>query len=194
MADHMGAPNGEHSSTEGSDGMAPPNHLGTDVPSGNFTDPEKHGHHEPEAFDASTTKKKAVDDDEEEDEDMDALIDDLESQDGHVDEEEEETAVGGERRIPEELLQTSTRTGLTETEVGQRRKKYGLNQMKEEKENLFLKFLGYFVGPIQFVMEVRIHSNAPIANFMCGVPFVALSPHAVELCAKTMYADSDCFL
>ena len=32
--------------------------------------------------------------------------------------------------------------------------RYGLNQMKEEKENLILKFLGYFVGPIQFVMEV----------------------------------------
>jgi H+-transporting ATPase len=27
--------------------------------------------------------------------------------------------------------------------------------MKEEKENLLLKFLGFFVGPIQFVMEVR---------------------------------------
>lgn len=26
--------------------------------------------------------------------------------------------------------------------------------MKEETENLFLKFLSYFVGPIQFVMEV----------------------------------------
>jgi hypothetical protein len=27
-----------------------------------------------------------------------------------------------------------------------------MNQMKEEKENLILKFFGYFVGPIQFVM------------------------------------------
>jgi hypothetical protein len=26
--------------------------------------------------------------------------------------------------------------------------------MKEEKENMILKFLSYFVGPIQFVMEV----------------------------------------
>lgn len=26
--------------------------------------------------------------------------------------------------------------------------------MKEEKENLLLKFLSFFVGPIQFVMEV----------------------------------------
>jgi H+-transporting ATPase len=31
-----------------------------------------------------------------------------------------------------------------------------MNQMKEEKENLILKFLGYFVGPIQFVMEVSL--------------------------------------
>jgi len=26
--------------------------------------------------------------------------------------------------------------------------------MKEEKENMILKFFSYFVGPIQFVMEV----------------------------------------
>lgn len=51
-------------------------------------------------------------------------------------------------------VQTDTRVGLTSEEVLQRRKKYGLNQMKEEKENLILKFLGFFVGPIQFVMEV----------------------------------------
>ena len=64
--------------------------------------------------------------------------------------------VGPLRSVPEELLQTDTRVGLVEPEVVQRRKKYGLNQMKEERENLFLKFLGYFVGPIQFVMEVRL--------------------------------------
>lgn len=70
-------------------------------------------------------------------------------------EEEEEAAGDGAAAPPvnEELLQTSTRTGLTDAEVTARRKKFGLNQMKEEKENLILKFLGYFVGPIQFVME-----------------------------------------
>lgn len=31
--------------------------------------------------------------------------------------------------------------GLTEAEVLNRRRKYGLNQMKEEKENLILKFV-----------------------------------------------------
>lgn len=68
----------------------------------------------------------------EEDEDIDALIEELESQDGdNADYEEEEAqAAGGARLIPEELLQTDTRIGLTSSEVLLRRKKFGLNQMK----------------------------------------------------------------
>lgn len=156
MADiTTGAHHGEYSTTTGS-GATPTNHLGHNVPSGQIDgthDQEKIGHHngsEPVPF-----KEKAPVE-EEEDEDMDALIDDLESQDGHVEdaEEEEETVAGGARPVAEDMLQTDTRIGLTETEVAARRKKYGLNQMKEEKENLILKFLGYFIGPIQFVMEV----------------------------------------
>ena len=136
-------------------GQTPVNHLGTTVPSGGLDgahhDPEKVGHDG-----LGSGEKTAVDDEEDDNiEDIDALIDDLESQDGAVDEEEEEvTEQGGARPVSEEMLNTDTRTGLTEAEVSIRRKKYGLNQMKEEKENLILKFLGYFVGPIQFVMEV----------------------------------------
>ncbi|MCJ1481502.1 plasma membrane H+-ATPase [Schaereria dolodes] len=153
MADTAGA----DSSNTSSD-AAPPNHLGTNVPSGQLDgerDPEKTGHHD-EAAAAPKPKKSAVDDDDEEDEDIDALIDDLESQDGHAEEaeEEEETEAGGARPVAEELLQTDTRVGLSDAEVLSRRKKFGLNQMKEEKENMILKFLGYFIGPIQFVMEV----------------------------------------
>lgn len=124
-----------------------PNHLNTTIESGQFD--EKTGHHDP----VPTTKPV---EDEEEDEDMDALIDELESQDGHQEEEEEEgeATAGTGRVIPEDQLQTDTRIGLTDAEVHARRKKYGMNQMKEEKENLILKFLGYFIGPIQFVMEV----------------------------------------
>lgn len=104
--------------------------------------------------------KKAANPDDDEDEDIDALIEDLESQDGHgeMEEEEEENNPGTGRVIPEDMLQTDSRVGLTESEVTSRRRKYGLNQMKEEKENLFLKFLSYFVGPIQFVMEVSLFS------------------------------------
>jgi H+-transporting ATPase len=70
---------------------------------------------------------------EEEDEDLDALIEELESQDGDnadYDEEEEIDQPGGARIIPEDLLQTDTRMGLNSAEVMARRKKYGYNQMK----------------------------------------------------------------
>jgi magnesium-transporting ATPase (P-type) len=148
MADTHGA-TGTHSSNTSSDN---PNHLNTTIESGTFD--EKTGHHDTAA---PAVAKKPVED-EEEDEDMDALIDELESQDGHQEEEEgeEEAPAGTGRVVPEDQLQTDTRIGLTESEVHARRKKYGMNQMKEEKENMILKFLGYFIGPIQFVMEVSL--------------------------------------
>jgi hypothetical protein len=45
-------------------------------------------------------------------------------------EEEEEVTPGAGRVVPEDMLQTDTRVGLTSDEVLQRRRKYGLNQMK----------------------------------------------------------------
>ena len=164
---------GEHSSHTSSDEI-PPNHLGTNVPSGHFEsapphDPEKTGHLEetqhPVAPVAAPVKKES-DEDDEADEDMDALIDELESQDGAQEEEEEVVEAGGARPVPEEMLNTDTRQGLSESEVTARRKKYGLNQMKEEKENLILKFLGYFVGPIQFVMEVSPVTASPRTHIL----------------------------
>lgn len=126
-------------------GAAPINHLNTDIESGQFSDKS-----------AVHALAHSDEEEEEEDEDMDALIDELESQDGHQEEEEEGETInpGTGRVVPEDQLETDTSIGLTEQEVHMRRKKYGMNQMKEEKENLILKFLGYFVGPIQFVMEV----------------------------------------
>ena len=166
MADHNG------SSTSSFD-ASPPNHLGPQVPSGgldgsNSHDPEKSGransgrdmdnidHDDVPTEEVPDEKKPApAADEDDEEEDMDALIEELESADGNADDEEEEAVdPSGARPVPQELLNTDTRMGLSEQEVATRRKKYGLNQMKEEKENLVLKFLGYFVGPIQFVMEV----------------------------------------
>lgn len=114
---------------------------------------------EPGSFDEKSSQKNDVKpvEDEEEDLDMDALIDELESNDGHAeDEETEDVTLGGARVVPEDQLATSRELGLTEQEVHIRRKKWGMNQMKEEKENMLIKFLWYFVGPIQFVMEVCI--------------------------------------
>lgn len=89
-------------------------------------------------------------------------------------EEEEEGTPGGGRVVPEDMLQTDTRVGLTSEEVVQRRRKYGLNQMKEEKENHILKFLGFFVGPIQFVMEAAAVLAAGLEDWVdfgviCGL-------------------------
>jgi H+-transporting ATPase len=128
-----------------------PDHLRTTIPTGQLNRGEKAQYHE-EKYREKEPESAAP---EEEDEDIDQLIQELESEDGEA-EEEEETGPGmSAKPIPEELLNTDTRTGLTSHEVTERRKKYGLNQMAEEKENLIKKFLMYFVGPIQFVMEVR---------------------------------------
>lgn len=124
---------------------------------------EKAVQHSSVMFTARRSSRLDKEDDEEE-EDLDALIEELESLDPEADVEAEIETVGGARNVPEELLQTDTRVGLIEPEVVARRKKFGLNQMKEEKENLLLKFLGYFVGPIQFVMEVCKNSLSSHAD------------------------------
>ena len=109
------------------------------------------------AIDIEKQEENLDSDNEEEEDDIDALIEELESADPH-EEVEQEIEARGIESVPEELLQTDVTFGLSESEVSARRRKYGLNQMKEERENLFIKFLMYFVGPIQFVMEVS-HSS-----------------------------------
>ena len=74
MADLRNGATGTHFSNSSLDN---PNHLDTNIESGTFD--EKANQH-------NVTTKHSMD--EEEDEDMDALIDELESQDGHAEEEE----------------------------------------------------------------------------------------------------------
>ena len=54
--------------------------------------------------------------------------------------------------VPEEWLITDIKQGLTSAEVENRRKKAGFNELSTEKENMFLKFIGYFKGPILYGM------------------------------------------
>lgn len=51
---------------------------------------------------------------------------------------------------PPDWLNTDWKSGLTTQEVEQRRKKTGWNELTTEKENLFIKFLGFFTGPILY--------------------------------------------
>lgn len=160
-----------------------PHHLNTPIESGQFASSQDIGDAEKGPENPSKEEGHVVVDDE--DEDMDALIEELESTDEHDEEEEDEPAPPGSGFIiPEDLLQTSTVLGLTDAEVQLRRKKYGLNRMKEEKENLFLKFLGYFVGPVQFVMEVCspsdfIDLHIPVASSLSLFPMSSTFPVSV---------------
>ena len=52
--------------------------------------------------------------------------------------------------VPEDWLNTDIKTGLTSAEVEARRRKTGYNELTTEKENMFLKFIGYFRGPILY--------------------------------------------
>ena len=52
--------------------------------------------------------------------------------------------------VPEEWLTTDISHGLTTAEADSRRKKSGWNELSTEKENMFLKFVGYFKGPILY--------------------------------------------
>ena len=49
-----------------------------------------------------------------------------------------------------------TADGLTQAEAAKRLTKYGPNEIKEEKQNPLLKFLGYFWGPIPWMIEAAV--------------------------------------
>jgi hypothetical protein len=56
---------------------------------------------------------------------------------------------------PGEWLETDMRRGLSEHDVLARRKKTGWNELTTEKENLFVKFLTFFTGPILYGTLIR---------------------------------------
>ncbi|VEU20557.1 DEKNAAC101465 [Brettanomyces naardenensis] len=112
---------------------------------------------DPEKEQAAQEHPEDKPEDDDDVEDIDQLVLELQSNGGAEDESESDDEgaqePGSFKPVPENMLQTDPAIGLTDEEVLHRRKKFGANQMAEEKENLFIKFCTYFVGPIQFVME-----------------------------------------
>ena len=91
-----------------------------------------------------------------------SLIDSLQSDyddDTLVDEKEKP---GECRDVPDDLLRTNPSIGLSDVEVAIRRRRYGWNELSEEKNHHFRKLLSFFVGPIEFVMEVS-HLRYPVS-------------------------------
>ena len=83
---------------------------------------------------------------------LNGLIDDLESEPDETLLEKEKPSDSED--VPENLLHTDQMAGLSDGEVAFRRRRYGLNELSDEKQGHVRKFFSFFVGPIQFVMEV----------------------------------------
>lgn len=67
----------------------------------------------------------------------------------------EKPGKGVDFEVQHNWLNTDVKRGLTSGEVENRCKKVGWNELTSEKENLFIKFLMYFTGPISMVCFPR---------------------------------------
>ena len=89
-------------------------------------------------------------------EEFEKLLEEIESDAEDEDKsEKEDLGLESPTSVPDHLLQTDVIHGLSESEVKDRRSTYGFNQLKEHKSSHIKQFLMFFVGPIQFVMEVN---------------------------------------
>ena len=68
--------------------------------------------------------------------------------------------------MPDEWLNADIKQGLTNSEVESRRKRMGWNEITSDKENLFIKFLMFFTGPILYGKSC-IAISAPLQCRFC---------------------------
>ncbi len=68
---------------------------------------------------------------------------------------------------PDEVLAAlqTTAAGLAAAEVAQRQQQYGFNELEEKKASAWLKFLGFFWGPIPWMIEVAAILAAVIRHW-----------------------------
>ena len=52
--------------------------------------------------------------------------------------------------VPDEWLEADIKQGISDSDVEHRRKRFGWNELASEKENMFIKFLTFFTGPILY--------------------------------------------
>lgn len=109
--------------------------------------------------DDSTSEKTLlpVSSQEETEESLSSLVEELVAEEGeeHVVPDLARHSDAG-KKYPAYMIETDFHKGLTDEEVLERRKNHGSNVMTQDKVNHWLQFLMFFVGPIQFVMEVRL--------------------------------------
>ncbi|KAI1464728.1 plasma membrane H+-ATPase [Daldinia caldariorum] len=69
---------------------------------------------------------------------------------------------------PSDWLNTDIKEGLSSMEVERRRKYSGWNELSTEKENMLIKFIGFFRGPVLYVMEVAVIIALAIEDWLDG--------------------------
>lgn len=105
--------------------------------------------------------------------------------------------------VPEEWLDADIKQGISNHDVESRRKRFGWNEISSEKENLFIKFLSFFTGPILYSKSIYIpfpsHGKAEAATnnshrLQRAASFRALGlracfmPHARQACPRNLSA------
>ncbi|GAM40336.1 hypothetical protein EIK77_010828 [Talaromyces pinophilus] len=67
---------------------------------------------------------------------------------------------------PDDWVDTDIRAGLKSSDIESRRRKTGYNELVTEKTNLFVQFIGYFRGPILYVMELAVLLAAGLRDWI----------------------------
>ncbi|KAK4985066.1 hypothetical protein LTR66_008286 [Elasticomyces elasticus] len=73
---------------------------------------------------------------------------------------------GDDGVVPPEWLNADIKQGISNADVENRRKRFGWNEITTEKENLFIKFLLFFTGPILYVMEIAVLLAAGLRDWV----------------------------
>lgn len=76
--------------------------------------------------------------------------------------------------VPDDWLNSDIRQGISSHDVDTRRRRYGYNELTAEKTNWLKQFLGYFTGPILYVMEIAALLAAGLQDWVdfgviCGI-------------------------
>ncbi|WVF67679.1 plasma-membrane proton-efflux P-type ATPase [Kwoniella sp. CBS 6097] len=72
----------------------------------------------------------------------------------------------GGKKVPPEWLETDRQKGLSSSDIDERRKHSGYNELESPTENQFIKFVSYFRGPILYVMELAVLLAAGLRDWI----------------------------
>ncbi|KAH9174710.1 plasma-membrane proton-e [Lactarius sanguifluus] len=75
----------------------------------------------------------------------------------------EDTRAG---KVPQSWLDTHMSQGLSESEINERRTRFGYNELESPRTNPIIQVAGYFRGPILFVMELAVLLAAGLRSWI----------------------------